>query len=342
MDANRLTLDEHWLERLNRQTVKSRSAVQQYWMPFSYLFENIPDLWRLALNHLFSATDGVHVSELHEPPNNERLKQNERHLLRQTALVKLQLRSDHDHRTARVVHSLAEQVLAEAALFALERIGERLERAVVGSAQNAAAAPIVKQRIDRFLQHALLVADNHIGRVQLHQLLEPVVAVDHPAIEVVQVRGGEATAIERHQWSQLRRKNRNHIKNHPLGLVAAFAKRLKNLEPLGVSDSLLQARIDLHLLAKLLRELFDIHAAQQLLDGLGAHGRLELPGIFLLQFAKLFLRQNVLFPELGDLAGIDAHKGLEVQDMLEIAHGDIEQVTDAARKAFEEPHMRAR
>src|SRR6202040_1621682 len=85
----------------------------------------------------------------------ERLEKLERHLLRQTALVKLQLRSDHDHRTARGVHALAEQGLSEAALFALERIGKRLERAIVGSAQNAAAAAVVKQRIDGFLQHAL-------------------------------------------------------------------------------------------------------------------------------------------------------------------------------------------
>ena len=32
---------------------------------------------------------------------------------------------------------------------------------------------------------------------------------------------------------------------------------------------------------------------------------------------------------------------LEVEDVLEIAHGDVEQVADAARQALEEPHVRA-
>src|SRR5260370_8469204 len=127
MDADCLTLDEHRLERLNRQTVKSRSAVQQYRMPFSYLFENVPNLRRLTLNHLFSATDGVHVPEFLEPPNNEWLKQNERHLLWQTALVKFQLWTDHDHRTARVVDSLSKQVLAESATLPFKHAAQRLK-----------------------------------------------------------------------------------------------------------------------------------------------------------------------------------------------------------------------
>ena len=45
-------------------------------------------------------------------------KQLERHLLWQTALVQLELRTDDDDRAAGVVDALAEQVLAEAALFA--------------------------------------------------------------------------------------------------------------------------------------------------------------------------------------------------------------------------------
>ena len=41
---------------------------------------------------------------------------------------------------------------------ALERIGEGLERTVVGAPQHAAAAAVVEQRVDRFLEHPLLVA----------------------------------------------------------------------------------------------------------------------------------------------------------------------------------------
>ena len=295
MDADGFSFHEHGLERLNAEAVKRGSAVEKHGMLADHILEDVPDDRFLRFDELLGLLDGGAVAGGFQPVIDERLEKLERHLLRQTALVKLQFRADDDDRAAGVVHALAEQVLAEAALLALERIGERLERAVVGSAQHAAAAAVVEQRVDGFLQHALFVADDHIGRVQLHELLQPVVAVDHAAIEVVQVRGGEAAAVERHQRAQLRRKHRNHVQNHPLGLVAALAERFENLQALGVPDALLQAGIDLHLFAKLFGELFDIDAAQKFLDGFGAHAGRELAGIFALQFAELFLRDDVLF-----------------------------------------------
>ena len=68
-----------------------------------------------------------------------------------------------------------------------ERVGERLQRPVVRALQDAAAAAVVEQRVDRLLQHALLVAHDDLGRAELEQLLQPVVAVDDAAIEIVQV-----------------------------------------------------------------------------------------------------------------------------------------------------------
>src|SRR3546814_13728835 len=74
----------------------------------------------------------------------------------------------HDDRTARIIDALAEQILTEAALLALEHVAERLERPLVGARDRAAAAAIVEQRIDGFLQHALFVADDDVRRAQFH------------------------------------------------------------------------------------------------------------------------------------------------------------------------------
>jgi hypothetical protein len=51
--------------------------------------------------------------------------------------------------------------------------------------KHAAAAAVVEERVDRFLQHAFFVADDDVGRAQLKELLEAVVAVDDAAIEIV-------------------------------------------------------------------------------------------------------------------------------------------------------------
>jgi hypothetical protein len=50
----------------------------------------------------------------------------QRDLLGQSALVELQVRADDDHGTGRVVHALAQQVLAEPALLALDHVGQLL------------------------------------------------------------------------------------------------------------------------------------------------------------------------------------------------------------------------
>jgi len=48
----------------------------------------------------------VHVAEFLEAANDERLEQDERHLLRQTALVQLELGSDNDDGAAGVIDAL--------------------------------------------------------------------------------------------------------------------------------------------------------------------------------------------------------------------------------------------
>ncbi len=235
VDADGFSFDEHGLEGLNAEAVKRGSAVEKHRMLADHVLENVPDDRFLRLDEFLGLLDGGAMARGFELVIDERLEKLERHLLGQTALVQLQFRADHDDRTAGIVHALAEQVLAEAALLALERVGERLERAIVGSAQHAATAAVVEQRVDGLLQHALFVADDHVRRVKLHELLQPVVAVDHAAIQVVQVGSGKTAAVERHERAQLRRKHRDHVENHPLGLVAALAERLENLQALGVT-----------------------------------------------------------------------------------------------------------
>src|SRR6187399_1472584 len=53
-------------------------------------------------------------------------------------LVQLELRARHDHRTTGVVDALAEQVLAEATLLALEHVGQRLQRPVARAGDRTA------------------------------------------------------------------------------------------------------------------------------------------------------------------------------------------------------------
>jgi hypothetical protein len=83
--------------------------------------------------------------------------------------------------------------------------------------------PLSNSASTDFLQHALLVAHDDVGRAQLHQPLQAVVAVDDAAVEVVEVGGREAAAVERHQRAQVGRDDRDDGEDHPLRLVAGIA-----------------------------------------------------------------------------------------------------------------------
>ena len=203
------------------------------------LFKDVPHLGSLLLYHFFRHLDGrSHALEL-ELRVDERFKQFERHLLRQAALVQLQFGSDDDHGTARIVDPLAEQVLAEAPLLALEHVGQRLQGPPVRTGNDPGAPAVVEQGVDRFLEHAFLVAHDDIRRAQLDEPLQSVVAVDDAAVEVVEIGGGETAAVERNERPQVRREDRDDREDHPFRPVARFKKRFDDLEAL---DELLGAR----------------------------------------------------------------------------------------------------
>ncbi len=202
MQLDGLAFDQHGFEGLDAQAVQRRCAVQQNRMLADDLVEDIPDFRLFLFNQLLGLLDGRGVNLGVKAGIDERLEQFERHLLRKAALVQLQFRTRHDDRTAGIVDALAEQVLAEAALLALEHVGQRLQRTLVGAGDDAATAAVVEERVHRFLQHALFVADDDARSAQFDQALQTVVTVDNAAIEIVQVRRRETAAIERNQRAQ--------------------------------------------------------------------------------------------------------------------------------------------
>ena len=339
VQLDRLALDQHRLEGLDAETVQRRGAVEQHRMLADHLVEDIPDLRLLLLDELLRLLHRRREALGVKARVDERLEQLERHLLRQAALVQLELRADDDDRAARIVDALAEQVLPEPALLALEHVGERLQRPLVGAGDDAAAAAVVEERVDGLLQHPLLVADDDVGGAQLDQPLQAVVAVDDAAVEVVEVRGREAAAVERHERTQVRRDHRNLGQDHPLGLVAGLQERLDDLQALHQLLRLQLGGRDRDLLADLGRDLLEIELGQDPADRLGADQRREeILAVLVLRAQVLVLREELALLQRRE-AGLDDDVGLEVEDALEVLQRHVEQETDPARQRLEEPDV---
>ncbi len=342
VQLDRLAFDQHGFECLDAETVKRRRAVQQDRVFADDFIQDVPDFLAFLLDPLLRLLQGHRETLGVEPGVDERLEQFERHLLGQAALVQLEFGAGHDDRTARIVDALAEQVLAEAALLALEHVGQRLERTLVRAGDHPAAAAIVEQRIDRFLQHALFVAHDDVGRAQFHQALEAVVAVDDAAIEVVEIRRREAAAVERHQRAQFGRDDRYDFEDHPFGAVARFDEAFDDLQTL---DDL--GRLELGLGGREVFEqvflfLFEIEIHQHGLDRFGADvGGEGVFAILVLRLEQFIFGEELELLERGQ-AGLGDDVAFEIQHALELLELHVEQQADARRQRLEEPDVRYR
>ena len=292
-----------------------------------------------ALVHFLLGGLDVADAALHQLLHDEGPEQLNGHLLGHAALVDLQLGAHHDDGTAGVVHPLAQQVLAEPALLALEQVGQGLEGPVVGSGDGAAPAAVVDEGVHRLLEHPLLVAHDDVRRVELDEPLQAVVPVDHPAVQVVQIGGGEPSAVQLHHGAQLRGNDGQHVDDHPLRLVAGLPEGVHHLQPLDDLGLLLAAGV-LHLGAQGGGQLLQIQIGQQLLHRLRAHARLEIVLVILPQLLVLRVGEDLVLGEMGVLgAGIGDDIGGEIQHLLQNPGADIQQQAHPGGDALEVPDV---
>ena len=191
-----------------------------------------------------------------------------------------------------------------------------------GPGDRTAAAAVVEQRVDGLLQHALLVVDDDLGGTEVEQALQAVVPVDDPAVQVVEVGGGEAATVELHHRAQLRRDHRHDVEDHGPRVVdpaAVLVAAVEGGDDLQALDGLLLALGRQGLagppagsmrLAELDLLLVEVDAVDELLDGVGAHAALEVLAVAVLELAPQHL-------VLDDLAG---------EQVLELVEGALEHV----------------
>ena len=117
----------------------------------------------------------------------EGLKELQCHLLGQTTLMQFECRPDYDHRTTGVVDTFSQKVMTETALFALDHVCQGLQLAFVGTRHSLSSATVIKQCINRLLQHAFLIAHDDVRRIQIEQSTQAIVTVDYTSIQIIEV-----------------------------------------------------------------------------------------------------------------------------------------------------------
>ncbi|MNZ95684.1 hypothetical protein D3C78_1148490 [compost metagenome] len=223
-------------------------------------------------------------------------------------------------------------------MLTLDHVGQGFQRTLVRASDGTATTAVIQQGVDRFLQHALFVAHDDVRRRQIEQALQTVVTVDHPTIQVVQVGSREATAIQRNQWTQIWRQNRQNGQDHPLRQVARALEGLHQFQTLGQLLDL-GFRVGLrNFFAQATDLVLQVNSVQQLTDSLGTHAGVEVITELFQRFEILLIVEQLTFFK-GGHAWIDNDIALEVENALDITQGHVHQQADTRRQRFQEPDV---
>ena len=325
------------LEGLDAQTVEGRCTVEENRVLLDDILESVPHLGALLVHHLLGGLDVVGNAVFHQLLHDEGAEQLDGHFLRHTALIDLQVRTDNDNRTAGIVNTLAQQVLAETPLLALEHVTEGLEGSAVGTGYGSAATAIVNEGVDSFLQHALFVADDDVRRIELLEAFETVVAVDDTAVKIVQVRGGKTPTVQLNHGAQLGRDHRQDVDDHPLRAIAGLVEGLHTLQALDQLGLLLAAGT-VELLTEVCRQLCTVNACQQLLNGLGAHTGSEIV-LILFTHVTIFTLGEELALFKGCVARVYNDVVCKVQHLFQHAGSNVQHQAHTAGDALEIPDV---
>ena len=160
---------------------------------------------------------------------------------------------------------------------------------------------------------------------ELKELAQTVVSVDNAAVKIIEVARCKASALELNHGTKLRRDNRKHVEDHPLGSVAALSERLDNLKAFKSLGLLLTACV-LYLLAQLRGELVEVDLGKKLLDSLGTHACPEIVLIHQAVLVVILLVENLILFKIR-CAGIDNDMHRKVENFLKVARRYIEDKT---------------
>ena len=209
------------------------------------------------------------------------------------------------------------------------------------------------------MEHALLVTQDDLRRLDLDQSLQAVVSDDNTAVQVIQIRRCKSATIKWNQWTQFWRDNRNNLHDHPLRLVrdacVGIAEALHHLQSLQRLALTLLRRLGVSRVTQVVRQLIQIEVREHIVQRFRAHFGDELIRIFFVQVLVFlgkgledvevfFLGQEIVHRELAVLrpfgnARLNDDVTLVVDDLIQLLRREAQEVTNLVGETLEVPDV---
>jgi len=212
----------------------------------------------------------------------------------------------------------------------LSRCRRAISAAIVWRrAKTRPAAAVIEQRVDASCNIALFIAHDDVGRVQLDQLLQPVIAVDHAAIKVVEI----GVAKRRHPaapGAQFRRNHRKSRRESSTPVCCPICGTIRQRAGAWHISAFSAPTLRLHLVADLFAESLDVTFLSSSLMPSAPIMAMNLPGN---SWSSWRLRSSVITSPCEGLPPRQAKRSRTLRNRAhaQFTERDIEQVADAAR-----------
>ena len=124
MNLNSFSFNQYWLKSLDRQAMQSWRTIEKHVVMLNNFIQNFICFFSFSIHHSSSSSNIMCKFFFNKLIDNKRFEKFQSHLLRQTSLMKFKLRSNHNHRSSRIIHAFSKQVLTETSLFSFESISQ--------------------------------------------------------------------------------------------------------------------------------------------------------------------------------------------------------------------------
>ena len=86
---------------------------------------------------------------------------------------------------------------------------------IARAGNSPTTSAIIDEGVNSLLEHPFLITYDNLRGTQIEEPPQPIIAIDHPPIKVVEVRGSKPSPIQLNHRTKVRGEYREH--GYPLG-----------------------------------------------------------------------------------------------------------------------------
>ena len=173
--------------------------------------------------------------------------------------------------------------------------------------------------------------------MKLHKSFKTVVSVNYSSVQIVEVGSCKSAAVKLYHRTNIRRNNRDNIKNHPLKLITAVYESVNNIKSFKELCSLLTC-CTFKFCSEFVTKFFGINFGKKLFDSLCTHACLKVVFVSLTHILILFFCKSLLLLKRS-ITRINYDIKSKVKDLFKISLVNIENLTDTARNTLKVPNV---